>query len=394
MGILSTHDYGLLALTNNFISITTIFTGLGLRQVISLEFFHCKSSQKQKKLIHEIIMIYLTISIPLFLIMAFNTTLINHYIFFDALTTHMILISITICFTYFFVELFYQILQYKQQAKKLTVIQCFIAFLTISFTLFFLCTLKFGLASILGAQCIGMLITCIIGLYVYQIKNCLQSTFLETAKKTPCYLKQGLPFIPTVLFGWILASSDRWVLAYYTSLHHVGIYSIADTFGQLYQVFILNPMAGSYLPYLLTTFARNKQDIVVIERWNQKNMIITMICAALLITLGYISCKSLLYFIFPEKYHESITYIWLILIGYVFLMGTYFASSFIQFHRKTYFLAFSLCLPALLNIALNMILIPYFAIYGCLLATLISYIFYFMITVIYNRYLRKIPIKK
>lgn len=388
LNILSPNDYGLLALVNSFISIVTIFTGLGLRQVVSLEFFH-STLQERKILISNTISIYLTIMIPIFVCLLLTIPLINHYIFLNQASATIIIVSIIICFFYFFVEFFYQILQYQSKAKSITILQCTIAFVTLTLTLFFLWHLKLGILSIIGAQCIGMLLVFAAGLHCYNTKDCFKYLSFCPLKKTAFYLKQGLPFIPTVLFGWIVSSGDRWVLAQYTTLHHVGIYSLADTFGQLFQLLILNAIAGSYLPYLLNTFAKNKPNLLKVEQQNQRIMIISMTTMAIVVTLGYFLCRSFLFIILPAKYHEAVTYIWFILIGYVFLMGTYFTSSLIQFHKKAYFLAFSICLPALFNVVLNIILIPHFGIYGCVTATLISYIFYFIITLLYNLRLRK-----
>ena len=66
--------------------------------------------------------------------------------------------------------------------------------------------------------------------------------------------------------------------------------------------------------------------------------------------------------------------------GQVFLLGSYFASAIIQFRKQTAFLAVALLIPACLNIALNYLLIAPFGILGCSLATMLSYLAYFQIT--------------
>ena len=87
----------------------------------------------------------------------------------------------------------------------------------------------------------------------------------------------------------------------------------------------------------------------------------------------------------PPTYYAAIPYILVLLLGQIFLLGSYFAATLIQFHKKSYFLAFALALPAIINLLLNLLLTPYFGIYGCTAATLISYFIYFMIMYLYNK---------
>lgn len=114
-------------------------------------------------------------------------------------------------------------------------------------------------------------------------------------------------------------------------------------------------------------------------------MYYSMIGFFVLITAGYSICKPILYYLLPIAYHEAVDYIWFILMGSVFLMGTYFANCLIQYHKKRYFLGFALLLPATLNVALNILLIPQYRIYGCVFATLTSYVSYFALTLWYNK---------
>lgn len=389
MRLLSPSDYGALALVNSFISIAVAFFGLGLRQVLFIEYFH-KNETEQKQMIGEICFIYVLITIPLLLCLFLFRRLLIHYIFLDTISPFLLGISLFIIFVYFFVELFYQILQYKRKALLLTVIQVCIASLSAFFTIFFVWYIHTGFAGMLWAQSIGMICASSIGLYTFNKQKFFEYIQIKnTIQKISSYLTYGIPFIPGMIFGWLLASGDRWVLAHYSTMHNVGIYSIADTFGQLFQLLVLTPWTGSYFPYILNQYKNNKAHILFVEKKNQRTMIITLVGLATLITLGLFIVQPLLKHVLPPNYHEAIHYIWLILMGYVFLLGSYFSSSFIQYHKKTYFLALSLCLPALLNILFNILLVPQFGILGCTFATLVSYALYFALSLGYNFYLQR-----
>ncbi len=385
---LSPSDYGTLSLITSFIAIAAAIIGLGLRQVVSIEYFHCKTLEEKTKLINEIIVIYTTIAVPILLISLHFKTLIIQYIFFNAIGTLFIPMLI-IVFLSFFVEFFYQLLQYEQYAYLLTFIQLFTALLSTTLTMFFLWQYNLGIASIVLAQLITIIFSTFLASIIYYKKiYTSQLLILSVFFKIKYFISYGFPFIPGILFSWVIASSDRWILGYYCTMHEVGIYSVADLFAQLFYFLVLQPWAGSYLPYIMGQYAQSDNDQSLIEQKNLQCMWIVMFTLVVFISIGCSFLPFIVNFIFPKQYIESIQYVWVLLIGQVFLLGSYFCSSLIQFHKRTYFLASALAFPATINIILNIILVPFFSIKGATIATLTSYIIYFMVTHQYNARLR------
>ena len=78
MSIVSPSDYGSLALLNSFISMSCIIAGLGLRQALSLEYFHY-TQEEQITLIKNIVIIYSIITLPVLICCALNYRIINYY---------------------------------------------------------------------------------------------------------------------------------------------------------------------------------------------------------------------------------------------------------------------------------------------------------------------------
>ncbi len=381
MSIVSPAEYGLLALINSFISIACIVCGFGLRQALSLEYFH-RSKQEQLLLVNDIILTYTIIAVPLMILATWLHPLINHYCLLNTAPTYLVLLSILLIFIYFFTELVYQVLQYEGKALVLTVVQTGVALITVAINLWLLWYVKLGIASIIIGQLCGMLLLCCgVGYYLRSSWNVAHA--LHSWKSMYAYFKLGLPFIPGMLCAWLLAAGDRWVLARYATLHDVGIYSVADTFGQLFQMVILLPFSNAYLPSLMKKFAQ-ADDIMAVEKTNRMLMWLFMPCCIGLVVLGYWISKPFLLWFLPPLYHQALSYVCLLLVGYIFLMSSYFAAARIQFYKKCYFLAFALCVPAVLNICLNLLMVPSWGIMGCVLATVFSYALYFIIIVAYN----------
>ncbi|MDZ4151762.1 lipopolysaccharide biosynthesis protein, partial [Methylicorpusculum sp.] len=292
--VLPPAQYGLLSLSMSFTNILVIISGLGLRQTFGIEFFHGDSAAR-RRMANDIIALYLTINIPLFLLAILNLPLLNRFLFLGTASTTLMLLCLAYCFLQFFTELFYQLLRYQCKALTLTTLQIGTALATITLNLFFLYHFPWGTSGMLFGYVLGTLITFFVALRAYLQSGCVPANACASLKRNLSfsslagylrttenmhkgfyYLRLSLPFIPGMLFNWVLVAGNRWLLARYGTLHDVGIYSLADTFGQLYYTLILYPMAGSYLPHLMHQFAQNKNDIAAVEHHNRRTMYLSM----------------------------------------------------------------------------------------------------------------------
>jgi Polysaccharide biosynthesis protein. len=254
--------------------------------------------------------------------------------------------------------------------------------------------LGWGLFSVVAAQLVSVVFVSLFAIFFY-VRNFYHLHFdlACSLSKSWWYIKRGLPFVPRVLFGWILAVGDRWILAKYGTLADVGMYTAADMFGKLFQVVFIVPFTLAYIPYMMEKLAASHEKVIAIDKQNLKNMLLVMTSLTILVILIFkpllFLFKPIIFIILPAKYHDALNYVLGLLIGYIFLLGSYFASIFIQFQKRVYFTLFALLVPAVFNVFLNIFLVPKFGISGCVFATLISYILYFLINIFYNFYIKK-----
>ena len=292
--------------------------------------------------------------------------------------------------------MFFQVLRYQTRAKLLTKIQIQAALINAILTVILVFIFKFKIIGVLIANLISILFINLYASYLYfkkfqEIKK-FNSNIIKNPSKAIRYLKLSIPLISNIILSWTLSSSDRWILAHWGNLKLVGIYAVADTFGHLFNLIILQPLGGSYVPYILEKFskAKNYLEFSKINNHNLKLMLITVTGMLSLISIGYLAFKPIFLLVAPERYHQSVNYILLILMGQTFFMGTYFSSCILQYQKRAYLLLFLTFTSSIINIVLNIILIPNHGIYGCTIATLISYIIYFLLTI----FLSKIYINK
>lgn len=400
-------EYGVLALAMSIAGITSHILDLGLRQYLLIDYFK-RSTTERLRLIIDIALFYTFVSIPFLSILLITAPWFTNNLAGKPIVI-MTLCIVTHVFFSFFAELFYQVLRNEQQVLILTVVQSIVTLGTM--------ILNITLASRYHTGALGMLIGYITGLTTATIIGCVWlivrlkkytqdalqnntlnstsspygshnfSVFLsitEHCKRGFRYLPYSLPLLPTTLLSWVLSSSDKWILALYATLFDVGIYALGDTVGAAYHLLVLYPLASSYLPYLIQRYAAGEFPIQELERQNKKIMSLTLCCLTLGSMSAYWIGKPLMYWFLPVHYHPVIPYIPLLLVGYILLTGTYFLSALIQFHNKRTFLAYSLVIPAVANIALNRLLVPHYKLYGSLYATITAYTLYFIGMLWYN----------
>jgi O-antigen/teichoic acid export membrane protein len=378
--------YGTLSLATAFITITTTIMGLGLRQLLSLEYFHA-TPRERSLLIHDIIMIYTAIALPIVMSAWLLRSLIIRFIFFTMLTETQFLALLITIGAFFYNELRYQIMQYEQTIGTLTLLQCIVALCNAVGTFFVLTHTNTLISGILWVQAVVALGAAINAGY-YFAHHHLQHGGMQLHPPS-YYLYYGIPFIPGTLASWMLASADRWLLGYFGTLHDVGIYAVADIAAQLFYALILQSWAACYLPYIMRQYQTHKPDILAIEKRNERTMWYALFILALFILCGYPLAHILAPYLLPPAYHPALRYMIILIYGQLFLLGSYFASAFIQYARRTSFLVIALFIPALFNVILNALLIPRAGIAGCAVATMLAYALYFLITYCYNKKIRR-----
>lgn len=396
--------FGLLALFYSFLIIMPVFLNFGLRQVFELEFFHQPDNLARKKLLQELVFTYLIISGPVLILASLNLKLLNKILFMGQATNLAIILALIICWLSFFSELFYQVLRYQQQALKLTVVQILNALITTGLALLLVFKFKLEILGFLLATLASLILVCSYAGYLYlcQTRNSFSTKPHNTIKylsldlsyvhgecsagvyRTIKYLKLGLPYVSNIIFTWILATSDRWFLAYWGSLELVGIFALADSFGQLFNLIIINPLIYSYIPYILNQFSQHRdqpEQLIEINQQNLKYMYWAISSLLILISLGWLIFKPALVYFIPQKYCAALNYILIILASQICLMGSYFATCYLQFQKRVYLQLGLIMGTAIIKVLLNILLIPQFQLYGCTLATLIAYGLYLWATI-------------
>lgn len=193
-------------------------------------------------------------------------------------------------------------------------------------------------------------------------------------------LSFGLPNVSNFVSVWVLQLADRFLLARMGSFTMTATYSVAYSLGGVLGVVILAPFQLAW-PSALFSIARRKDAariFALVFRWYALLLLLAAYALALLAT-------AVLKLFFPPSYDVAATIIPVITLS-TLCYGLYnFLTLGIGIRRKTWFAVIFTGSSALLNVALNLVLIPQFGSMGAALATLFSYTFLACIAYIVNQ---------
>jgi O-antigen/teichoic acid export membrane protein len=105
----------------------------------------------------------------------------------------------------------------------------------------------------------GLLLLCLLMRVTRQL-GAARPRFLRTTE----YLRFALPALPALLSWWVVTSSDRYVIAGYVGLDAVGVYSVAYSLGNII-VLIVNVLGFVLTPTLSRLYDERKMDELAIQ---------------------------------------------------------------------------------------------------------------------------------
>lgn len=254
--------------------------------------------------------------------------------------------------------------------------------LTIVLNLIFLLYLDKGINGYYYSLIITGLLISVIYYIVLDIKpNTLFKRSNIILKKE--MLLYSLPMIPNSLSWWISNSSDKILINYFYGASLTGLYAIA------YKI-------PSLLNTITSIFMQAWQISAVEEFESQENDnfsnaytflfgINILVCVLLIIF-----SKTIARIMFSSEFYLAVNFVPILLVAYFFNGMSAYLGSIYTSSKKTNMLFISTMFGAVINIILNLILIPNYGGYGAAIATSVSYMVIWIVRLINTRKILKL----
>jgi O-antigen/teichoic acid export membrane protein len=233
------------------------------------------------------------------------------------------------------------------------------------FSLLFIIVLKWNIEGYYFSIIAGSFVSIIIIVFTLKLYQHVSFKYLDK-KLLKEMLIFSLPLVPNALMWWFMNVSDRYVILIYMGFAANGIYAIANKF----PTFIALVHTIFFQAWQITVIEENENSNIKMIFSNIFNLFAAamMILAAILI----FSIKDIYLILIDNEYLLGWKITPLLIGSAIFFGFSSFLGSIYVITKKTKGALYTSILGALVNIILNIILIPIIGLLGAALATLLG----------------------
>lgn len=250
--------------------------------------------------------------------------------------------------------------------------------LTIALNVILVYFLDYGIQ---GAVWSYLITTFTIALFLI-ISKSVKLNFSFDLKLYKKLFKYSAPVMITSALIMLLNFGDTYIIKYFFDVEEVGKYSASYKFGTGMNM-LVTAYATAIIPFSLNLLSENKGKKRIIKIASQ-GFFNVMICLFVFISLFYYELINLnidgLFLIINPNFHQAVNIIPIIVAAYIF-MGIY-TNATVAYHYSgnTAKLALISAIAVVINIGLNICLVPIYSYWGAAFATLISFLILALIT--------------
>lgn len=382
--VLTPSDYGIVSYLQVYSGVLTVLLGFGFHGAQTRYYYEYRDDSKsvgQFMFTTNVttLVAFLVLCLPLIIIGALRGWVIGSESipFHPYMSVTLFSVLLTVLFSYVTTSL-----RMKQNFFAATLINILSFLITTSFTIFFVAYLKKGAFGRIAGNALGVLVIIIPSYLIYSRQFICK--FSKSALKYA--IAFGFPIIIHNLMGTIHSSIDRIMLEHYLPISELGIYTLGTTVAGVLQMFIA-AFNQAYQPsyYQLMESGHDTIEKHIVSTFKLWLGLLTLAtCIGLLVGGPFLT-----FFAGPQFNEVGLIFPYLLLSFYAGGFY-YFFSSPIFFFKKTHILPYITGSSAVINIGLNLLLIPRHGIIGAAVATIISHIWITLSSYWYGNRLFKI----
>jgi len=178
------------------------------------------------------------------------------------------------------------------------------------------------------------------------------------------FLSYSLPQFPAVIINWMLEQSNRFFINYYSSLENQGYYSIGLKVASIFLLFTF-AFRLAWDPYALSIM-KNKDAKQVYSKFYS---IYFALIGSVAIFISLMA-KPVLMVLTPENYHVAFSIVFILVWGFLIQGSNSIIAIGIAISKKTIFISYAQIMAFVINLLLNIILIPRYGAWGAAISLL------------------------
>jgi len=296
-------------------------------------------------------------------------------------TANLLSFAAILIFTRCMVDILTSFLRAEQRTKLYNILGIIRSYGSLAFSIFLVFFLVKGLYGFFVGQIIASIIMLFIMLIIFRerIKISLSCFSLVDLKQS---IKFGFPLIWAEIGHLLLNYADRYLIQLYLGATPLGLYTAGYNLTTHITEAIIYPINYAMTPIYM--------NILVNKGEQQTKEFFTKLFTYFLLVMfpvvfGFIAVgRDLISFLASSKYLEACQILPYVVIGQALYSCTIILNAGLFINKKTSLVTYVMLGTCLLNVGLNIILIPRFGILGAAQATLISCLFYAVVLTYYS----------
>lgn len=383
---LSPTDYGVAAL----LLLTTAFAetlwNYATTDTLSRFYYNYKKKKDQKQVISTSLIIQIVFAITTTILVLLYSSQLSQLLF--STTKYTLLIKIA--FITFLIQTTNSIgrtvLRLEDKPGIFTAINLTQFATGMTFNIIFIVFLKMGLLGIF----LGGLAGTIIAFLLLIPKLLLKVGLKFSISKAKPMMKFALPLIPASILNFLLMNTDIFMLQRLSTTAQVGLYNLAISFGGVINYFIGGPFV--FLIWAPFVFSRIKIPKIK-ETFSriQTYFIFLLVFGGLGLS---ILIKPVLSFLVGAEFFEIYKVVPLIVLAFTFSALFYVFTIGLHIKKKTKIIPVMLIVATIINISINIILIPKIGYMGAAIAKIVTFLILSIIAYIVSFKTYHIPLEK
>jgi O-antigen/teichoic acid export membrane protein len=374
--ILTPSDYGVWAYVTAGVSLLSALLAIGGDQAYTRFFFEAKSLEDKQRLTSTWFGFLLLWSVGIVLLVLPASSFTSSLVFATHRWTLLIVLVLLTAPTTLMNTLLGLVMRNEFRPKPFMAINVALTVATVGLSLIFAVGLNWGITGLAAGQLAALGL--VLPLRTWYARHLLRMTFSAQLLKRLLWF--GLPLVPGTIAWWIFGLSDRIVLGHFSNLQEVGLYSVANSLTSVLGL-LVGSLGLAWLPHAVRMYEERRSEAPAFYGRMLTYILVGFGVLAVTVTAFAHEMLSLLT---THKYLGAARAVGPLALGFVAYATIQVTGSGMSLLKRTgYLAAFAWC-AAILNLVLNLALVPTFGMVASAWATFASYAFltvgYFVIS--------------
>ena len=273
-------------------------------------------------------------------------------------------------------------LQSHQKYFYLAAISFFVFLGKLTGNLIALLVFRAGFASLIYGNLIGVVIE--VGALVVLARPYIQLTYDRVVLRE--LQRFGRPLILSAIGFMVFSATDRFMLKWFQTVTVVGLYTLGMQLAEVVETVVLAPFRRTW-PTVHYRIA--KQDNA---REEFATLALRFWCGGLLAAVGMqVGAPYVIRVLAPPTFYGAADVAAIIVLGRVLFTINDILKVGINITGRTYLMPVRVCVSGVVNVIANLLLIPPFGFMGAAVATMLSFVFFNVFTILVSRSFYAVP---